>query len=216
MSEPKAKQPPISSAFIPMAVDVPDLGKVPKTLAEFSDWCHRQREALRQWRERLSVRDEESVPPVELLAISAIFRQCKTHLQRLGVKNIPEQFALAWLPVGPTRRTWASACFFVEECLTWATGGAKLTDGPQSPNVLLWKGQRHKMSPRQWSIVNHMWHRKSCSVQELAGVVWKDEGLDVADSTIRSAISNVNNKLMAIGVPWSLSLSKGQIQKIFD
>lgn len=106
----------LSPSFIPIASDIPDLGKAPETLAEFGEWCRRQRESLRQWRVRFLSGHDPQTAAAELAAqreertIREMHRQCKVHLRHFGAKNIPEEFLLAWLPVGKKPREWKSAC----------------------------------------------------------------------------------------------------------
>jgi hypothetical protein len=88
--------------------------------------------------------------------------------------------------------------------------------GPEAPNRLWWSGEPHKLSPRHWLLVSYMWDRDKASVQDMARYVWEDEadeGLNVAEGTIRSTISKLNAKLQHIGVPWTLSYRQGVIVK---
>lgn len=84
-------------------------------------------------------------------------------------------------------------------------------DGPAPPNLVWWQGERYDLSPRLWSLLRCLWGREKVEVQEVARRVWKDEGLEVADSTIRSTLSQLNEWLQRIGIPWTYNLKAGYI-----
>jgi hypothetical protein len=99
-----------------------------------------------------------------------------------------------------------------------APAGHTPSQGPTPPNLLYWEDdrhelQRHELPPRLWSLVNYMWDRDKAPVQEVTKHVWEDEGLEVADATIRSTISRTNVKLQSFGISWTLSYRDGFVLK---
>jgi hypothetical protein len=112
---------PTTSDFIPIASDVPDLGKA-DSISELWDWCNARRDGLRQFRVRLGLPAPSSVATAEFRVIPEIVRQCRNYLIGFGVENIPDCFAFPGLPydqtpAGPER--FPSA---MEGFLVWAGG----------------------------------------------------------------------------------------------
>jgi hypothetical protein len=86
-------------------------------------------------------------------------------------------------------------------------------DGPAPPNLVWWQGEQYDLPPRLWLLLCCLWGRDQVEVQEVARRVWKDEGLEVADSTIRSTLSQLNARLQQIGIPWTYNLKSGYLIK---
>jgi hypothetical protein len=90
--------------------------------------------------------------------------------------------------------------------------------GPEPPKHLNWpdkngKLERHELPPRLWAVLNCVWKHDRLPIQDVAKEVWKNEGLDVADATIRTTVSRLNSVLAEIGIPWTYRVSAGYITK---
>jgi hypothetical protein len=83
-------------------------------------------------------------------------------------------------------------------------------DGPMPPNQFWWKGKRHELAIRQWQILNRLWPLKaSIALQEVIDDVWGRS--TVAESTVRSALSVLNTRLLKIGVPRHFHINNGYV-----
>ena len=86
-------------------------------------------------------------------------------------------------------------------------------DGPEPPNRLWWRGVRHELAPRLWALAVVLWQHDRVEIETAVRKVWKDEGEDVADGTIRSTLSQLNSKLTELKVPWTYGIKRGYIEK---
>jgi len=88
------EQDPTTLPMIPIASDVPDLGKADlgkaDPIPEFWEWCNRLRNGLRQFRVRLGEPAPGLVAPDEFRVIPEIVRQCRGYLVGFGARDIPE------------------------------------------------------------------------------------------------------------------------------
>lgn len=84
------------------------------------------------------------------------------------------------------------------------------SDGPARPNLLWWKNSCHELQPRLWSLLDYLWDKDTVEVTRIEEDVWRE---DVADSTIKAAISNLNKKLLEAEIPWSYAVKQGYIIK---
>jgi len=66
-------------------------------------------------------------------------------------------------------------------------------DGPHSPNIFRWKGNRYEVQPRAWWVLNAMWMREARPESEVAIAAWGSD--DVSSSALKSAIAKVNRVL---------------------
>jgi hypothetical protein len=112
---------PTAFPMIPIASDVPDLGKA-DTIPELWQWCNQHRDGLRQFRVRLGEPEPASVAVDEFRVIPEIVHQCRNYLHGFGAEEIPEDFTFPALPsvqtpTGPENFPSPMECF-----LSWASG----------------------------------------------------------------------------------------------
>ena len=88
---------------------------------------------------------------------------------------------------------------------------AAKADGPHPPNHFHWRGDAHDLPPRQWALLKHMWNVECLPVQTAATDVWGRD--DVADSTMRSAVSKLDTAFSKMGCPFHFAMRNGYITK---
>jgi hypothetical protein len=90
-------------------------------------------------------------------------------------------------------------------------GRAPRPDGPAPPNLLWWDGVEHELPPRAWKILNVLWSRtEPIKVDQLIAEVWGHDH-EPADSTVRSALSELNAALDTVGVRKQARLRAGWV-----
>jgi hypothetical protein len=85
------------------------------------------------------------------------------------------------------------------ERLPWLTDAANLKDvkeGPVLPQHFLWNGEKTKLEPIPWRLLDYMWKLDNASDSDVESAVW-GEGERTSDASFASAISRVNTKLEA-------------------
>jgi hypothetical protein len=84
-------------------------------------------------------------------------------------------------------------------------------DGPEQPLWLWWRGVRHHLALRSWALLAYLWPRQQVAMQDVATAVWENEGEEVDDAVIRTAIHRLNVRLGEIGVPFGYRVKSGQV-----
>jgi len=92
----------------------------------------------------------------------------------------------------------------------WPAGLAG-EDGPAPPKTLFWQGKPYPLPPRLWQLVHALWSKDGVVLADVEKEVWGEEGEIVRESTLRSTLSKLNNRLLSIGVPWQYHLRAGHI-----
>jgi|GEM_PF-3122991 hypothetical protein len=87
---------------------------------------------------------------------------------------------------------------------------AESGDGPMPPNFFFWQGERFRLEPIPWWVLNTLWGRPSVPVEEVVSVAW-GSGADVADGSVRSALSRVNGILGEAKFAERLSLQSAHV-----
>ncbi len=111
---------PTCGDMIPVASDVPDLGKA-DTIPEFREWCNRHREGLRAFRVRLGEPPPACVATDEFRVIPEIVHQCRDYLLGFGAGEIPDHFSFPTLPPHQTPTGPEYFASEMEEFLAWAS-----------------------------------------------------------------------------------------------
>lgn len=84
-----------------------------------------------------------------------------------------------------------------------ATATERVPDGPgESPRSFYWKGEQHRLRPTAWKILREIWPDRRVEFLELGPLVWGEEK---GRGTIAPAISDLNDQLAEIGVPFDVS-----------
>src|SRR5262249_31647840 len=106
----------------------------------------------------------------------------------------------------------------VAECAGLAQGwltalgeALQRTDGPAPPNTLIWQGTPHPLQPKLWRLLAALWDKENVELEELVRKVWREDGEDVTDSTVRAAISRLNDRMSRILIPWEYRLRGGHV-----
>ncbi|MFO0824466.1 MAG: hypothetical protein U0792_15340 [Gemmataceae bacterium] len=83
-------------------------------------------------------------------------------------------------------------------------GGSSHPDGPDGGRWVWWKGKRHDVPKGVvFRLIEYMWGRDSAPYATLMDeIVWDS---NVAPQTVRARVSEANNNLKRIGIPWKLT-----------
>jgi hypothetical protein len=101
-----------------------------------------------------------------------------------------------------------------EDCAAWfnslidAAENAELQDGLHPPDLLVWKGERHHLSPILWRLGMALWGRTPRKIEDVMDEVWGQE-TDTKDSNFKAHLSRFNGRLAEIRVQAYFSLKNG-------
>ncbi len=71
-------------------------------------------------------------------------------------------------------------------------------DRLEEPNLLVWRGTIHTLTPSQWRLLQFMWSRTSAPIEDAKDAVWgHDNGR--RDGALRTLISRLNTRISEVG-----------------
>jgi hypothetical protein len=106
-----------------------------------------------------------------------------------------------------------------KDCMAWfnslidAAESAKLQDGLHPPDLLVWKGEHHHLSPLLWRLGTALWGRTPREKENVMDEVWGQEN-KIKDSTFKAYLSRLNSALSDIGVDFYFSLKNGFVSHL--
>lgn len=93
------------------------------------------------------------------------------------------------------------------------SSAASVADGPHPPNCLVLNGRETTLEPVPWRLVECIWGREMALEIDVCNYVWSDG--DVADNSLKIAITKANRALEEVGADWTLRKKNGYVCKKF-
>lgn len=84
------------------------------------------------------------------------------------------------------------------------------SDGPQEPNLFIWKNQRAVLQPIPWKLVCHLWAcpKRTSRADAVIDEVWGHDS-ERSDGALKTAISRANNALAEVAIPIRICQKSG-------
>ena len=85
----------------------------------------------------------------------------------------------------------------------------KARNGPKLPNIFVWNGKPHKLTPQFCQIVKCVWSKKSVPIDDVIETVWGERL--IREKSFASAVSKITGRFEELGLPIRLNIKAGYL-----